>query len=280
MEVETLIEAVRKRQVLYDKIHEDYSNRNLINQLWNDVAKEVGIDGATARKKWAVLRDSFRRHYKKETTYKSRSGGKRKKTWYLYKSMLFLLPFVEDLNSSTSSNVLERLKTDEESQQTSQLLEDSLDTVSDVDIAPQGAADMQASPSPSLDPQPGLSSSALYTTRPNKNSARKRPYPAYPQRRATQSASRFDVAMLDALKSLQQQQQQQQQHRAKDDDELFLMSLLPVMKSLDLVTKFEFRGELNNTALKYLKLSQQPRHTNMESTSTGTACASNVNPHQ
>ncbi|GFR93768.1 hypothetical protein ElyMa_002651000 [Elysia marginata] len=84
---------------------------------------------ATARKKWAVLRDSFRRHHKKETTYKSGSGGKQHKTWYLYKSMLFLLPFAEDLNSSTTSNLSERLEVDEESQQFSQVLEDSLDTM-------------------------------------------------------------------------------------------------------------------------------------------------------
>ncbi|KAK3747149.1 hypothetical protein RRG08_035695 [Elysia crispata] len=202
MEVEELIEAVRKRQVLYDKSKEDYSNRVLINQLWIDVGQEVGIDGATAKKKWSVLRDSFRRHHKKET-YKSGSGSKQHKTWYLYKSMLFLLPFAEDLNSSTTSNLLERLDTDEESQPTCQVHDDSLDTLPDIDIAPQAAADMQAAPSPSLDPQPGPSNSAMH--RPTTHNDRKRRYPAFPQSRASKSVSPFDVAMLDALKSLQQQ---------------------------------------------------------------------------
>ena len=173
--------------------------------------------------------------------------------------MLFLLPFVEDLNSRTASNLLERLDTDEESQPTSQVHDDSLDTPPDIDIAPQAAADMQAAPSPSLDPQPGPSNAVMH--RPTTHNGRKRRYPAYPQSRASQSVSPFYVAMLDALKSLQQQQQeqQQQQQQVKDDDEHFLMSLLPVMKSLDPITKFEFRGELNNTALRYLRRSQQPR---------------------
>ncbi|KAK3776700.1 hypothetical protein RRG08_035275 [Elysia crispata] len=137
------------------KSKEDYSKRSLlINQLWIDVGQEVGIDGATAKKKWLVLRDSFRRHHKKET----------------YKS------WVHD---------------------------DSLDTLPDIDIAPQAAADMQAAPSPSLDPQPGPSNSAMH--RLTTHNDRKRRYPAFPQSRASKSVSPFDVAMLDALKSLQQQ---------------------------------------------------------------------------
>ncbi|KAK3741490.1 hypothetical protein RRG08_067320 [Elysia crispata] len=104
---------------------------------------------------------------------------------------------------------------------------------------------MLAAPSPILDPQPGPSNSAMH--RPTTHNDRKRRYPAFPQSRASKSVSPFDVAMLDALKSLQQQQQ------VKDDDEHFLMSLLPVMKSLDPITKFEFRGEVNNTALRYLR---------------------------
>ncbi|GFO21202.1 hypothetical protein PoB_004770700 [Plakobranchus ocellatus] len=182
--------------------------------------------------------------------------------------MLFLLPFVEDLNSSTTSNLPERLDTDEESQPTSQVHDDRLDTLSgiDIDIAPQASPSpsQDLKPGPSQDAQHGPSNSAMH--RPTTHNVRKRRYPVYPQSRASQVASPFDVAMLDALKSLQQQQVK--------DDEHFLMSLLPVMKSLDPINKFEFRGELNNTALRYLRLSQQPRDPNLESTSTGTASAS------
>ncbi|GFR93771.1 hypothetical protein ElyMa_002651100 [Elysia marginata] len=55
------------------------------------------------------------------------------------------------------------------------------------------------------------------------------------------------------------------------------MSLLPVMKGLDPITKFEFRGELNNTALRYLRLNQQPRYPNFASTTpTTTATATST----
>ncbi|KAK3725284.1 hypothetical protein RRG08_005344 [Elysia crispata] len=62
---------------------------------------------ATARKTWPVLRDSFRKHHKKATEFKSGSGGKGQKKWYHYNNLLFLLPFVEDRNSSTSSSLME-----------------------------------------------------------------------------------------------------------------------------------------------------------------------------
>ena len=45
METEALIEAVRKRPVLYNKSDSNYSNRVLINQTWKDVAEEVNNDG-------------------------------------------------------------------------------------------------------------------------------------------------------------------------------------------------------------------------------------------
>lgn len=44
--LETLIEAVRKRQALYDKGHKDYSNRVFLNQQWNwkEAAEEIGTN--------------------------------------------------------------------------------------------------------------------------------------------------------------------------------------------------------------------------------------------
>ncbi|KAK3797180.1 hypothetical protein RRG08_015154 [Elysia crispata] len=82
-----------------------------------------------------------------------------------------------------------------------------------------------------------------------------------PQERRS-SMSPLDTEMLSALKSLQQQQLQKQQRVPLDDDEQFLLSLLPVLRSLDPISKFELRGELNDTALRYLRRKQQtvPHH--------------------
>ncbi|KAK3745733.1 hypothetical protein RRG08_030542 [Elysia crispata] len=74
---------------------------------------------------------------------------------------------------------------------------------------------------------------------------KKRPYPQ--ERRS--SVSPFDTEML----SLQQQQLQKQQRVPHDDDGQFLLGLLPVLRSLDPISKFELREELNDTALRYLR---------------------------
>ena len=42
---EKLIEAVRKRPILYDKTHPSYHNRDEIRMLWQEVAGEVGGEG-------------------------------------------------------------------------------------------------------------------------------------------------------------------------------------------------------------------------------------------
>ncbi|XP_005096034.1 transcription factor Adf-1 [Aplysia californica] len=204
MEAEALIEAVRKREVLFDKSNENYSNRVVINQQWIEFGEEVGIDGATARKKWAMLRDSFRRQHKKETTYKSGSGGKYQKLWYLYKDMLFLIPFVEDGNTSTT-NLIEGPEDEQELQQASQLREDNVETIANTDVFSRGG-------SPFTNPQPGPSHTPDITnsSATPKRHARKRPYPPYPQDRGSRSTSpsAFDIAILQSLKGLQQQQTQ------------------------------------------------------------------------
>lgn len=105
------------------------------------------------------------------------------------------------------------------------------------------------------DPQPGAShTQEIPPSTTPKRLTRKRPHPPFPQHRGSTSVSPFDEAMLQSLQALQQQQQNK---APQDDDEHYLLSFLPVMKSLDTVTKFEFRGELNNMALRYLRRSHQ-----------------------
>ena len=91
--------------------------------------------------------------------------------------------------------------------------------------------------------QPGPSSTLTSSDTNNTANKRKRLFPQ--QRRCAPSP--FDVEMLNALKGMQQAQHQQQK-QITDDDEQFLLSLLPVMKSLDTISKLELRGELNATA--------------------------------
>ena len=56
----------------------------------------VCVTEQTARKKWCTLRDYFVKQHKQMTTAKSGAAASKKKKWYLYDSMLFLLPFLMD----------------------------------------------------------------------------------------------------------------------------------------------------------------------------------------
>ena len=41
---EALIAAVQKRQALYDKSDDNYSNRVFIAKQWQEIGKEIGTD--------------------------------------------------------------------------------------------------------------------------------------------------------------------------------------------------------------------------------------------
>ena len=185
-----------------------------------------------------MLRDSLRKHHKKATEFKSGSGAKGQKKWYLCNNLLFLLPFVEDQNSSTTSNLVEGPDIDEESQQATLLLEDILDGRPSPGVANSPIENIEAEPSVSSDfddAQP-LLNTAPNVRPPNTLQRKKRLYPQ--ERRSTLSP--FDTEMLSALKSLQQQQLQKLHRVPHDDDEQFLLSFLPVLRSLGPISKFEF----------------------------------------
>ena len=42
--------------------------------------------------------------------------------------------------------------------------------------------------------------------------------------------------------------------RSKDDDEMYCLSLVPTMKELDSIIKFECQAEMNSVLVKYLKV--------------------------
>ena len=217
------------------------------------------------------MRDSFRKHHKKETTFKSGSEGKGHKKWYLYDNLLFLLPFVADLNTSTSSNLVEELhecqqwsqqESPKEFQETSfrrnTILHDNL---------PATSAGRPIAATSLEDSLPGPKCPLNKNTPATRIPQRKRPYPQERQ----YAASPFDAEMLNTLKVMQQQQKE-----TRDEDEHFLLSFVPVMKSLDSISKFEFRGELNATALRYLRRTQQTTQLPDQGHSSRTSIPSSV----
>ncbi|KAK3798838.1 hypothetical protein RRG08_007195 [Elysia crispata] len=69
---EALIAAVQKRQPLYDKSDDNYSNRVFIAKQWQEIGQEIGINDQTARKKWTTLRDYFQKTHRQLTNTKYR----------------------------------------------------------------------------------------------------------------------------------------------------------------------------------------------------------------
>lgn len=168
------------------------------------------------------------------------------KRWYLYNKLLFLRPLdVDNWTTPTTkskSDLVEGLERTETQQASSK--------PDDIDLS---LADKFSSASPLEASQPGPSYTHLsiptHTSSPLPK--RKRPSFPFPQDRPD-SLSPFGAEMLSAFKGLQNERKALQDH-----DEQFLLSLLPVMKSLDPVSKFELRGELNDTALRYLRRARQ-----------------------
>ncbi|KAK7790455.1 hypothetical protein R5R35_007233 [Gryllus longicercus] len=93
---ETLIEAVRCRQVLYDTSHKDYLRTKLKAQKWEEVAKEVGIqNGDEAKALWEKLRHSLRDALRRQQKcLKIGTPAQSIKQWKFQKHLSFLLPYM------------------------------------------------------------------------------------------------------------------------------------------------------------------------------------------
>ncbi|XP_072386379.1 uncharacterized protein [Diabrotica undecimpunctata] len=106
--VESLITAVEKRPILYNKKHRDYNNKEDKEQAWMDVCAEIlpqWYDYGEAernsklfqvQKKWRNLRDSFRKDLNIRREIKpARNSSKVKREYIYYRSMLFLEPYIK-----------------------------------------------------------------------------------------------------------------------------------------------------------------------------------------
>ncbi|BES95664.1 BESS motif [Nesidiocoris tenuis] len=83
-----LIELVRNRSALWNKRDNLYCNRDLKPKLWDEVASELGVTVEVARRHWQLLRDTFRKQFKR----RKRLGLSKvtKSNWVHYNEMSFL----------------------------------------------------------------------------------------------------------------------------------------------------------------------------------------------
>ncbi|RUS89484.1 hypothetical protein EGW08_002781, partial [Elysia chlorotica] len=135
---EAIIAAVEKRPHMYDKSDSKYSNRSYIARQWKEIGDEVGVDDQTARKKWTSIRDYFQRSCRVQAAAKPGTVVEKHKKWYLFDSLLFLVPHIGE---RTPSSQIVPLGTAEHSEDSEHALagensHDKLDTlVNGIDAA-------------------------------------------------------------------------------------------------------------------------------------------------
>lgn len=108
MESEKLIEEVRKFPVLYDQSDAKYRHVEYKERLWKVISETLKVPGGLeeCKKKWASIRDQFRRTLQKRKTKSGQAAAKKQK--YKYEEVLeFLLPHIVDRETLSNMPSLE-----------------------------------------------------------------------------------------------------------------------------------------------------------------------------
>ncbi|XP_059053624.1 uncharacterized protein LOC131847922 [Achroia grisella] len=108
IDVNVLINEVRKRKPIYDTFRKEYHDRILKKKLWDEVCQVVYSSdwdslsaqdkikyGKEVQKRWASLRHCFRREITAQKNAPSGKSGPKKRKYLYFNSLLFLLPFSE-----------------------------------------------------------------------------------------------------------------------------------------------------------------------------------------
>ncbi|XP_016656058.1 uncharacterized protein LOC107882342 [Acyrthosiphon pisum] len=106
VDVEMLIEEIRKFPVLYDQTSEKYRNSECKDRVWNNISTILAVKGGIeeCKKKWSTVRDQFRRTLQKRNTASGQAAMNNRK--YKYENIFeFLLPHIAERD--TLSNVEE-----------------------------------------------------------------------------------------------------------------------------------------------------------------------------
>ncbi|XP_025195660.1 variant-silencing SET domain-containing protein-like [Melanaphis sacchari] len=110
MNLEMLIELVRERKCLYDMSEKNYSDHQLKENLWREIASTLKEPVENCKKSWTNLRDAFRRAAKKSVT-KSGQKSKNIKKWKYEDEMSFLRPHMKERDSISN---IESMVTDDD----------------------------------------------------------------------------------------------------------------------------------------------------------------------
>ncbi|CAH1113781.1 unnamed protein product [Psylliodes chrysocephalus] len=139
---EKLIEAVRDRNILYDTSHPDYMKIKIKLKIWDEIAKEIGMQsGSEAKMQWEKLRHSLRDAIRRQKKYvRNGAAPSTLKPWKFQTEMGFLQPYMA--NRKKEINLLDEYDEDSNTQNYEQLEnEDTLEVDSEVEHASEERED-------------------------------------------------------------------------------------------------------------------------------------------
>lgn len=184
-----------------------------------------------ARKKWAYLRDYFMRQHRAMVTFKSGSAASRKKKWFLYDAMSFLIPHVSD--RPTSGNICDEYVQEDTCSEAS--TQDSTLTSQFVNMS-----------SNNYENDTPVASTSQEILVVDADAATPQPTKKYKRKKDSQES--IDQEILQTLKNIPNVSREEE-----DEDLLFFKALVPKMKCLNDIQKMELQGELHSVVLKHIK---------------------------
>ncbi|GAB6022306.1 hypothetical protein CHUAL_006426 [Chamberlinius hualienensis] len=96
MNNQKLIECVREYMFLYDLNDHRYTDNQLKDDAWKEIAKKLRVQKKDCKKSWFLLRDAFRRAIKKKKEAKSGQACGSTRKWKYEEEMSFLLPYFKE----------------------------------------------------------------------------------------------------------------------------------------------------------------------------------------
>ena len=227
------------------------------------------------RRKWAGLRDYFLKCHKQLTRKPESAGGTSKKKWYLYNSMLFLLPYVST-DQKICSIKLSHESDDEVGVFSNMPLNCSFSTpgasnsrvkgslpTPDFGVSQEGDdCDLKmdvhdADSSSSSDSLYGFSGAQLNTASTADTNAQLNTTSTADtkskKRRFPQETQEQNPRVNDILGAIISMSSKPIEKSNDDEDELFLRSLAPKLKLLDPLLKLQCQADMQMVLVKYIK---------------------------
>ncbi|KAG8255211.1 hypothetical protein J6590_098140 [Homalodisca vitripennis] len=238
-----LISLVRDKATLWDQRDKFYHNRDFRSKLWEEVAKELNVQGDEARKTWEHLRDTFRKKVKE-----NKSGSGAKPTWTYFESLTFLLPVMKPRvttgNLPVSDTPVNTLLESEdyadltEHDETSTLNIDEPDESPNVERAQR--SDNTSTPSPTP------------VNNEFQRPRQKRKRGSTIQNEALNLEKR-KVQLLEARFAVQKSSSMEEE----DEDLSFFKSLLPALKKLPYLRKMKLKASIFNSVIAELEAEER-----------------------